>query len=409
MRLPSLGLSLSLAAGAALLLTLGLSTAGAAPRSSQTIGTPPLVRGFGRVQTLRDAPVAPGLVGRIAAQHPALGLGGYSWVRPGVIPACFYLSDNSSGVVTIYSAYAPFPQIGALTHAAGTSYGWGVADTGPHEDAPNARNEAFVAAANDTIDVYDACKGAKVLRTLTGSGNGGAPYGIWAGDDGSVIATNFPNNVIDIWGPLPAEQHLGAVPVPKMGRPYFVFWDNNDAGTPISNAYLLVSGYDVKLANEQVDYCKLSLAPLALKCKTLFTIAGGFPGGVVGLEISGTHPNKQLKTNIIINNQMGTLSAYGCDLPTDTCRDNGDFIYNNGQSQVDYTAIDLAIFPTQNANNLGAANAYYCTPNKSTVCGDAVSQTLPIGQGTVVNGTSAQLGPPSIPVGFKIWPPYKNT
>ncbi|MBV9647173.1 MAG: hypothetical protein JO043_06905 [Candidatus Eremiobacteraeota bacterium] len=327
-----------------------------------------------------------------------------------------YLSDNSTGTVTIYSGAAPFPQIGALNHAAGASYGWGVGDTGPHQDAPGARNEVYVGASNDTIDVYDACKGMAVLRTLTGNGggNGGAPYGLAVGDDGSVVADEWPNNAIDVWGPLPGEPLEGTVPEANMNLPYFLYYDNADPGAP-GTAYVLVSGVSAGGA-EQIDDCTLAFGPPpVLNCRTAITIAGGFPGGVAGLEISATRQNRGHKPNVIVDNQYGVLSAYGCDFPPPpgaiTCIDRADFMYSNGQNPLDYTAIDVAWFPHNNARNLGAANIYFCNANKTTFCGDFTSQSLPLpwGPGWMLNGNSAQLGPPSMPLGFKIWPPNPHS
>lgn len=306
-----------------------------APNSSGMIGQPATPTNVRAMSKSQHALALPGRFGKFivppgtprAASHRIHH--DFVATRP-----CTYLSVNTTGDVLLYNK--------DLTQAGdfgSTSYGWGAV----------ASANAIYLGRNDgsgDLDLYTPCTNHPT-HTLTGLGDGGAPYGIAiARGTRAVYATDWPSANIEYW---PAGSTTAtAVTDPNIAEPYFL-----DADQP-GNVW--VSGYDTTFSYENLDEC----TPDFSTCTVQAQIAGGFPGGV------------QVDQNetVYLNDQFGTLYSYDCS--SSTCSQNGSFTYDNGSTVVDYTALALDKYKK---HLLWAANIYFCG---STICTNAQSQTVPL-------------------------------
>jgi len=262
---------------------------------------------------------------------------GTSWLKRSTGSECnpIYLSDFASRQILVYDNSPPYQQIGSLTSSGG--YGLGI-----------AANQYAIFAGNasvDGIDEYAPC-GAAVGLHLAGSGSGNA-YGIAVDSYGTVYATEWPSNVIDVFAGNGLSFRTSSDP--NMGVPYEIAIDGSN------NVYL--SGWSVGSSQQQIDKC----APGVRLCSTFATIPSGFPGGVA------IDPNG----NVIVNSQYGTIYTYSSSGTL-----LSSFNYNNGSNSFAYTAI--ALDPT--ATQLWAANVNTCSSNP---CGDAQMQSYDATTGIV--------------------------
>jgi hypothetical protein len=321
-----------------------------------------------------NALVAPGAFGRIASQHMAVrhsGFGRNIVVNPnGKNKAgCIYLSLNLSETINIYSSSAPYTLIGTLTSPNG--YGWGVSDT---------KKNFYAGTYADTVDVYNSNCTASMTpsQSLQGSG-GGYPYGMDASKKYGVVASDWPNNIVDVW----SGNNYTHSSFTDSNEPlvYFVAFDKS------GNIWTV--GYNSAESQEEVDECVGS--GNSYTCTERIMIAGGFPGGI---QIDS-------KGNIYVNNQYGTLYSYTCSgNGPGGCTQTGSFTYSNGTNPLDYTAIAL----DKKAQNLWGANIYYCSSSYG-ICGDAQSQSLPLNSATL-NGNTPQVNNDE-PLGIAVYPPDK--
>jgi hypothetical protein len=267
---------------------------------------------------------------------------------------CVYVSDNISGVITIYSGKAPYTEIGTLTSP--SLYGWGVAA------APGKTgNVVYAGTYSDRIDFYSPCSTATATGSVTGTGN--YPYGMTVAPNGNLYAASWPSNTIDYWAaPVTSGEAPSSGFDAYQSETYFVDADTN---------YTYVSGYASGLQNYQsVDRCSLTIT----SCTNLVAIPAAFPGGV---QIDS-------KGNLYINDQYGTLFSFRCR--PRGCTETGTYTYSNGSNPLYYSAIAL----DATATNLWAANNYDCGSSSSSFCGDAQRQSLPL-LGATLNGHTAEL------------------
>ena len=247
---------------------------------------------------------------------------------------------------------------------ASSSYGWGAYASG--NTVYLGRNDG-----SGNLDLYTPCTN-HLTRTLTGLGDGGAPYGITSSRaTKNIYATDWPSANIEYW--TNGSTTATSVSDPNIAIAYFL-----DVDMP-GNVY--VSGYDYS-GNEAVDEC----TPDFTTCTNRATIAGGFPGGV------------QVDQNetVYVADQYGTLYSFDCS--GSTCTQSGSFVYSNGTNPVDYTALALAKYKKQ---TLWAANIYYCS-STSGICGNVQSQSLPLN--TAVLGAASAGWDNAEPLGMTRFP-----
>jgi len=357
MRIPS---PIALAAAAAL-VAASLAPAGA---SSLRSVHQSLSRGH---VNLMGAKAVPGKANQQIARHPLAMAGARSWMRPDKKGGCIYVSDNLSGVVSVYAGKSPWGLQGTLTSA--SLYGWGVAAGGKKKSAV-----VYIGTYSDTIDFYTPCTGTTPTGSVTGTGN--YPYGITVAPNGNLYATSWPSNTTDYWtAPVTNGEAASSGVDANQALTYFVDADK-------TTTYL--TGYNTSESAETVDGCSLTITG----CATLVSIAGGFPGGSQ-IDSGG---------NLYVNNQYGTLYSYsGCP---GACTSSGTFTYSNGTNPLDYTATAL----DKKAKNLWGANIYYCSSSYG-LCGDGQSQSLPGHSvaGSALNGTTTPALSNSEPLGIAVY------
>lgn len=416
MRVLSIGTYIGTAAVAALVVG-SLAPASASP-----------VRPLTKTQSVHQAghipknvTVAPGKAGQLVnanlgRRFPALPqrVSSGSIVRDGKFAKeCIYVSDNSSSLVHGYVAdeVNGNPQAVLL----GPGYGWGLADTKKILYAGSATNQATM-----TVDLYKQCGAGKngkpppVLKTLV-SPNAGNPYGMWASDDGSLLAVNWPNKLIEAWdSKANGYAYLGASVDNAMALPYFVWWDALDAKSAKKGEgqRILVSGWNFNYSAMQVDSCTGNPGG-ALNCVAIVPNAGGFPGGILGYNDLSSRPANSQVENMIANDQFGTLSGYNCDLGAPgppPCTLLGKFNYAAGASEpgyvspgaLDYTGIALS----KDCSDVWGANIFF--NSVSSLSGDgSANSDVPVA-GMLLGDNTPVIGG-AVPLGIAYSPPCKIT
>jgi DNA-binding beta-propeller fold protein YncE len=269
---------------------------------------------------------------------------------------CIYLSNDLSLTVSMYDGVAPYAQIGTLTSPSG--YGWGVAAN---------KKTVFVGSNADTIDEFAPCA-TTVLRTLYGTG-AGVPYGMAAAKDGTVYATEFPSNYIDIFDP---SGNLTQTTDNNMFGVYNLAVDRAGA--------IFVAGQTSGSFEGGVDVCNAqggSCTPTG--------ILYGFPGGLAFDK----------KQHLYVADQLGLIYEYKA--PYGAANLVATYQYSTGKAAGAFANIAL---DTKDASIWGA-NTYNCA---SGSCAFAQQVMLPLGSGlgaATTPWTSAQA------IGISVWKPSK--
>jgi hypothetical protein len=340
--------------------------------------------------------VAPGKAGQLVQLHHGQPFRTAAKVTPAKRSkgGCIYLSDNSTGTVSIYNS-TTLAMTGSISGG-----GWGLADT---------PKNAFVGTPSDTINVYKQCDtSGKILGTLTGT-SGDSPYGMWASDDGSLISVAWPGNLLDEWGPGAggSEPYLGNSAESNMGSAYFVWYDALDkkSAKKGEKERILVNGWNINFSNAQTDSCTRTLPNPALTCSTLIANSGGFPGGVIAHHDASSKyqgPNVQ---NVVVNDQYGTMNGYACDIDNLSCTLTGSFNYASAPpagSALDYTAIVLG----SKCKDIWGANIFFIG---SALNGDAQQNTPDtVGSGSALGSATAPIAN-AVPLGITVSKPCKDT
>jgi hypothetical protein len=255
----------------------------------------------------------------------------------------------------MYSGIAPYAQIGSLTSP--SRYGWGVAAN---------KKTVFVGSNADTIDEYKPCSTKAKGLSLHGTG-AGYPYGMAATNDGTLYATEWPSNYIDIFAP---SGNLTQTTDENMFSVYG--FAVNKAGK------IFVSGQTESTFKAGVDECDAQ----GLNCKATGIVYGA-PAGIALDE----------KQHLYIADQTGLIYEYRKPYgPKDLI---ATFEYSSTKAAGVFA--NIALDATD--GSIWGSDTYSCA---SGICAVAQQILLPLGSGlgvTTAAWASAQA------IGIAIWKP----
>jgi hypothetical protein len=300
-------------------------------------------------------PVSPSVTSNAVLRQPVPAQGPVSRFNRSRA-GCIYLSDSQSRKVEIYSGVAPYTQTGSLTSPSG--YGWGVAAN---------KKTIFVGSNADTIDEYNPCS-TKANGSLYGTG-AGYPYGMAATNDGTVYATEWPSNYIDIFAP---NGNLMQTSDENMFEVYG--FAVNKAGT------IFVSGITQSTFAAGIDECDSQ----SLNC-TATGIVYGAPAGIA----------LDKKQRLYVADQTGLIYEYGKPYgPNDLL---ATFEYSVSKAAGVFANIAL----DAKDGSIWGSDTYSCA---SGTCAVAQQVMLPLGSGL---GAATAPWSPAQAIGIAVWKPSK--